>query len=74
MQYKRLTTMNQFGDILYIGQFKKNNYKNIGDYSDSIVHSTDNYYKESVMEEILKRLYYLEESIEDIMENLKHAI
>lgn len=70
MQYKRLTNMNQYGDILYIGDFKKNDYRNMGDYPESIVHSTDNIYKELVINEILSRLYYFEESLEDIMENL----
>ena len=70
MQYKRLTNMNQYGDILYTGDFKKNNYRNMGDYPESIVHSTDNVYKEKVINEILSRLYYFEESLEDIMENL----
>ena len=73
MQYKRLTTMNQYGDILYIGDFKKNNYRNIGDYPESIVHSTDNAYKEQIINQIFKRLYYFEESLEDTMENLKYA-
>jgi len=70
MQYKRLTNMNQYGDILYIGDFKKNTYRNMGDYPESIVHSTDNVYKEKVINEILSRLYYFEESLEDTMENL----
>lgn len=28
MQNNRLTEMNQYGDILYIGKYKKGNYKN----------------------------------------------
>lgn len=74
MQYKRLTDMNQYGDILYVGDFRKNDYRNMGDYPESIVNSTDIFYKEEVINEILNRLYYFEESLEDMMENLKHAI
>ena len=74
MQYKRLTDMNQYGDILYVGDFRKNDYRNMGDYPESIVNSTDIFYKEEVINEILNRLYYFEESLEDIMENLKYAI
>ena len=70
MQYKRLTSMNQYGDILYIGDFKKNDYRNMGDYPESIVHSTDDVYKEKVINKIISRLYYFEENFEDLIEKI----
>ena len=71
MDFERLTTMNQYGDIIYIGRFKKNNYRNIGDYPEFIARSTDDEYKENVFQEVIKKLYYLEEGIEDFIEDLE---
>ena len=58
--YKRITTMNQWGDVLYTGSLKKGQYKNIGDYPENLPPAAIN--------EILTKLYLFEEWFEDITE------
>lgn len=58
--YKRITTMNQWGDILYTGAFKKGDYRNIGDYPENLQYDAIN--------EILTKLYLFEEWFQDITE------
>ncbi len=58
--YKRITTMNQWGDILYTGTFKKGDYKNIGDYPENLQYDAIN--------ETLTKLYLFEEWFQDITE------
>lgn len=60
--YNRITAMNQWGDILYIGQYKDGKYRGWGDYTLN---------NEQAIEEVLTRLYYLEEIIEDSENTLK---
>ena len=48
--------MNQYGDFLYVGQYKLGIYKNWGD--------------SLAIEEIMKKLYYFEENFEDLIDNL----
>lgn len=64
MPNKRLTTMNQWGDILYIGKHKLGAYRNIGDYAEQVPYSG--------VAEILTKLYYLEEAIEVFEEGMKY--
>lgn len=59
--YNRITAMNQWGDILYIGQYKDGKYRGWGDYT----------LNEQAIDEVLTRLYYLEEIIEDSEDILK---
>ena len=58
--YKRITTMNQWGDILYTGSLKKGQYRNIGDYPENLPPAAVN--------ETLTKLYLFEEWFEDIIE------
>lgn len=60
MQNNRLTTMNQWGDVLYIGPDKKGVYKGIGDYPENL--------NDIQIEIILKKLYAFEENLENLME------
>ena len=64
MLNKRLTTMNQYGDILYIGEFKHGDYRNIGDYCNKALES-------KAIEELAYRLFCFEEVFEDLLEKLK---
>ena len=58
--YKRITTMNQWGTVLYTGSLKKGQYRNIGDYPADLPAAAVN--------EILTKLYLFEEWFEDITE------
>lgn len=62
MLNKRLTKMNQFGDILYIGDFAKGTYRGMGDYCDESLDI-------KAIEEMAKKLFYFEETFEDLLEN-----
>ena len=64
MLNNRLTQMNQFGDILYIGQFSRGHYRNIGDYCDNTLES-------DAIEEMAKKLYWFEETLEDLLDKIK---
>ena len=64
MQSNRLTGMNQFGDILYIGKFSRGDYRNIGDYCDNAL-------EPEAIEEMAKKLYWFEETLEDLLEKIK---
>lgn len=61
---KRITTMNQYGDILYTGQYKEGNYRGYGDYPERL--------NSKAVKEILDRLFFYEEALEDLMDNLKN--
>lgn len=63
MQNNRLTTMNQYGDILYCGQYKYGDYRGIGDYSVDL--------QNDAVEEIITKLYYFEEALEDFEERMR---
>lgn len=62
MEYNRITTMNQYGDILYTGKFKQRIYKNIGDYAENLT--------PKAIEQILIRLYLFEEMYENFIDSL----
>lgn len=62
MLNKRLITMNQFGDILYIGDFAKRIYRGIRDYCDESLDI-------KAIEEMTKKLFYFEETFEELLEN-----
>ena len=58
--------MNQYGDLLYVGQHKLGIYKNWGDYAENL--------ESTAIEEIMKKLYYFEENLERLKEDLElHA-
>ena len=58
--------MNQWGSFLYVGKYKKGIYKNWGDYAEDL----DSF----AIEEIMKKLYYFEENLEQLKEDLElHA-
>lgn len=58
--------MNQYGDFLYVGKYKKGIYKNWGDYAEDL--------DSPAIEEIMKKLYYFEENLERLKEDLElHA-
>lgn len=63
MLNNRLTTRNQWGDILYIGQYKQGQYRNCGDYPEKMTDEAKN--------EVLTKLYFVEEAIEDFEEGMK---
>lgn len=66
MQNNRLIEMNQWGSFLYIGKYKKGIYKNWGDYAEDL--------DSPAIEEIMKKLYYFEENLEQLREDLElHA-
>ena len=66
MQNNRLIQMNQYGDFLYVGQYKLGIYKNWGDYAENL--------DSLAIEEIMKKLYYFEENLEQLKEDLElHA-
>lgn len=66
MQNNRLIQMNQYGDLLYVGQYKLGIYKNWGDYAENL--------DSLAIEEIMKKLYYFEENLEQLKEDLElHA-
>ena len=58
----RLIQMNQYGDFLYVGQYKQGVYKNWGDYPENL--------KYPAIEEIMKKLYYFEENFEDLIDKM----
>lgn len=62
MPNNRLTTMNQWGTVLYIGPNKKGDYKGIGDYVENL--------GTSELELIINKLYKFEEALEDLEEKL----
>lgn len=62
MQNNRLIQMNQYGDFLYVGQYKKGIYKNWGDYAEDL--------NSQSIEQIMKKLYYFEENLETLQEDL----
>ena len=59
---KRLTTMNQYGEILYCGPRDANSYSNMGLYADDM--------EAEQIELVLTRLYWMEELIEDLQGQL----
>lgn len=66
MQNNRLIEMNQWGSYIYIGKYKKGIYKNWGDYAEDL--------DPLAIEEIMKKLYYFEENLERLKEDLElHA-
>ena len=65
-KYNRLIEMNQWGSFIYIGKHKKGVYKNWGDYAEDL--------NSLAIEEIMKKLYYFEENLERLKEDLElHA-
>lgn len=60
MLNKRLTKMNQFGDILYCGPRDADSYRNMGLYPEDMD-------SEQILL-VLTRLYYMEELIEALQE------
>lgn len=62
MQNNRLIQMNQWGSFLYVGKHKKGVYKNWGDYAEDLDFFA--------IEEIMKKLYYFEENLEDLIEKI----
>ena len=66
MQNNRLIEMNQWGSCIYVGKHKKGVYKNWGDYAEDL--------DSLAIEEIMKKLYYFEENLERLKEDLElHA-
>lgn len=66
MQNNRLVEMNQWGSFIYVGKYKKGVYKNWGDYAEDL--------NSLAIEEIMKKLYYFEENLEQLKEDLElHA-
>ena len=64
MLNNRLTTVNQYGDILYIGKYKHGGYRKIGDYCDETL-------EPEAIEEMAKKLYWFEETLEDLLDKIK---
>ena len=62
MQNNRLIEMNQWGSFIYVGKHKKGIYKNWGDYAEDL--------NSLAIEEIMKKLYYFEENLEDLIEKI----
>ena len=58
MKNNRLTTINQYGDILYCGPRNTNNYRNMGLYAENL--------DKQQIELILLRLWRFEEIYEDM--------
>ncbi len=66
MQNNRLIEMNQWGSFIYVGKHKKGTYRNWGDYAEDL--------NSFAIEEIMKKLYYFEENLEQLREDLElHA-
>lgn len=66
MQNNRLIEMNQWGSFIYVGKYKKGIYRNWGDYAENL--------NPLAIEEIMKKLYYFEENLEQLKEDLElHA-
>ena len=58
--------MNQWFSMIYIGKYKKGTYRNWGDYGvdlDSLA-----------IEQIMKKLYYFEENLEQLEEDLNKCL
>lgn len=62
MPNNRLTAMNQWGSVIYIGPNKKGDYRGIGDYVENL--------DISELELIINKLYKFEEALEDLEEKL----
>lgn len=62
MKNNRLTTVNQYGEILYCGKYKVGEYHNMGDYASNL--------SEEAIEELLYKLYWIEEALEDIEDKM----
>ena len=62
MQNNRLIQMNQWGSYIYVGKYKKGIYKNWGDYAEDL--------NPLSIEQIMKKLYYFEENLEQLQEDL----
>lgn len=62
MQNYRLTQKNQWGETLYIGKYKKGDYKKWGDYPENL--------SKEAIEEMMEKLYCFEETLEGLMEQL----
>ena len=58
--------MNQYGDLLYVGQYKLGIYRNWGDYAENL--------DSLAIEEIMKKLYYFEENLEQLEEDLNKYV
>ena len=66
MQNNHLIQINQWGSFIYVGKHKKGVYKNWGDYAEDL--------DVFAIEEIMKKLYYFEENLEQLKEDLElHA-
>lgn len=63
MLNNRLTARNQWGDILYIGQYKQGQYRNWGDYPETMTDEAKN--------EVFTKLYFIEEAMEDFKERME---
>lgn len=64
MKYERLTTKNQWGNVLYIGPEKQGTYRGIGDYAEDL--------PPLIIDKILNRLYLYEENIESLIEDVSN--
>ena len=62
MQNNRLIKINQWGSFIYVGKHKKGVYKNWGDYAEDL--------NPQAIEQIMKKLYYFEENLEQLEEDL----
>ena len=58
--------MNQWGSYIYVGKYKKGIYKNWGDYAEDL--------NPQAIEQIMKKLYYFEENLEALQENLNKNV
>lgn len=63
MQNNRLIEMNQWGSFIYVGEHKRGIYRNWGDYAEDL--------NSLAIEEIMKKLYYFEENLERLKEDLE---
>jgi hypothetical protein len=63
MPNDRLTTRNQWGEVLYCGKFKHGEYKGIGDIPIDL--------SNEAVEEIITKLYYFEEYFEELTNQLE---
>lgn len=63
MLNNRLTARNQYGDIIYVGQYKKGQYRKWGDYPEGMT--------AEAIDEVLAKLYFVEEAIEDFEEGME---
>lgn len=62
MQNNRLIEINQYGDFLYIGQYKIGTYRNWGDHAEDL--------NPQAIEQIMRKLYYFEENFEDLIDKI----